>query len=54
MVAVAMTLTADVRTPPKSSGSASGSSTLRTIWKPVIPWPRAASTISGSTWRTPM
>ena len=31
IVAVAITLTAEVRIPPKMSGSASGSSTLRTI-----------------------
>ena len=34
IVAVAITLTAEIRMPPKISGSASGSSTLRTICEP--------------------
>ena len=37
IVAVAMTLTVDVLMPPKISGSASGSSTRRTICAPVMP-----------------
>ena len=53
IVAVAITLTAEVRMPPKMIGSASGSSTLRTICAPVMPTPRAASTVSGSTCVTP-
>ena len=53
IVAVAMTLTVDVRMPPKISGSASGSSTERTICAPDIPMPRAASTASRLTCRTP-
>ena len=36
-VAVAMTLTVEVLTPPKTSGSASGSSTRRRICAPVRP-----------------
>ena len=54
MVAVATTFTAEMRIPPKISGSASGSSTRRTTWAPVIPMPRAESTVSRSTWRTPV
>ena len=53
IVAVATTLTADVRRPAKIDGSASGSSILRTISMPVMPWPRAASTVSRSTCLTP-
>jgi hypothetical protein len=37
IVAVATTLTADVRKPAKIEGSASGSSILRTISMPVMP-----------------
>jgi hypothetical protein len=48
-VAVATTFTAEVLMPPKISGSASGSSTRRTICGPVMPMPRAASTVSRST-----
>src|SRR5215213_3079858 len=48
-VAVAMTLTAEVRMPAATSGRASGSSTRRTTSAPVMPTPRAASTTSGST-----
>ena len=54
IVAVAITFTAEMRIPPKISGSASGSSTRRTICAPVIPMPRAESTVSRSTWRTPV
>jgi hypothetical protein len=53
MVAVARTLTVEIRIPPKISGSASGSSTERTICVPDMPIPRAASTASRLTWRTP-
>ena len=53
IVAVAITLTTDVRMPPNSSGRASGSSIRRTLCSPVMPMPRAASTTSRSTWRTP-
>ena len=53
-VAVAMTFTVEVFTPPKTSGRASGSSTRRRICAPVRPIPRAASTASGSTPRTPV
>ena len=53
IVAVATTFTAEVRRPPKIAGRASGSSILRTISMPVMPCPRAASTVSRSTWRTP-
>ena len=53
IVAVATTLTADVRMPPKIVGSASGSSTLANDLDLGHALPRAASTISRSTWRTP-
>ena len=53
IVAVATTFTADVRIPPKTRPSESGSSTRRRICGPVMPIPRAASTASGSTSRTP-
>ena len=53
IVAVAMTFTVEVLIPPKTSGRASGSSTERTISKPDIPMPRAASTASRLTCSTP-
>ena len=46
-------LIAPVRTPAMIVGTASGSSTLRITSHSVIPIPRAASTASRSTWRTP-
>ena len=52
IVAVATTFTIEILMPPKMSGSASGSSTLRTISGSVMPIPRAESTVSGSTWVT--
>ena len=52
-MAVATTLTAESWSPPKIERVASGSSTLRTIWVSLIPIPRAASTASGETPRTP-
>ena len=45
-VAVAITFTAEVLIPPKMSGRARGNSIRRTICAPVIPMPRAASTVS--------
>ena len=53
IVAVAITKMAAIRIPAKTSGSASGSSTRRSICVPVIPIPRAASTTSRSTPSTP-
>ena len=51
--AVAMTCRTALRTPAATSGNASGSSTLRKTWPGVMPMPRAASTASRSTSRTP-
>ena len=52
-VAVASTLTTEVRMPPKTSGRARGSWTRSASWRSESPMPRAASTTSRSTWRTP-
>jgi predicted Na+-dependent transporter len=48
---VAMTAAADKRMPSSISGSAIGSCTLRSTLDSVMPMPRAASTVAGSTWR---
>ena len=53
IVAVATTLTIEMRMPPKMSGRAIGSSTWRTMSIPRMPIPREASTMPRSTWRTP-
>ncbi len=53
MIAVASTATEASRMPPKIVGSASGNSIKRTICSSLMPCPRAASTRSRSTWRTP-
>ena len=44
-----MVQTAAVRTPAMITGAASGSSTWNRRWRSVMPMPRAASTIAGST-----
>jgi len=49
IVAVAITKMAEIRTPARISGSASGSSTRRSTCASVMPMPRAASTTSRST-----
>src|SRR5690606_6945132 len=46
-VAVATIWTAEIRSPVNTSGSADGSSTLRSSSPPVMPIPRPASTSSG-------
>jgi len=53
MIAVASTVTTEMRTPLMIVGRASGASIWRTICSSLSPWPRAASTSSRSTWRTP-
>ena len=52
-MAVAITATAAVRTPAMMSGIAIGTSTRRSICRPFIPIPRAASRRSSSTSATP-
>jgi hypothetical protein len=48
------TQTVAVRMPAMITGHASGSSTSRSCWRGVIPTPRAASRIAGSTLRMPV
>jgi hypothetical protein len=48
------TQTVAVRIPAMITGQASGNSTRRSCWRGVIPTPRAASTIAGSTPRMPV
>ena len=50
---MAITFTAEMRTPAKMVGRANGSSTWRMICPSDRPIPRAESTISRSTWRMP-
>ena len=52
-VAVATTLTAEVRIPAKMVGSARGNLMRPTTCMSLMPTPLAASTISGLIWRTP-
>ena len=52
MVAVAHTCTSASRMPLVISGSASGSSTRKNFWAPVIPMPSAACFTSAGTSRT--
>src|SRR3954470_23042790 len=52
-VAAATIWTAAVRMPANITGRARGISMRRMIWLSESPWPRAASTISASTERTP-
>ncbi len=47
-VAVPITHTAAVRMPAMMMGSASGSSTMNSVWRGVMPTPSAASLIAGS------
>ena len=53
MVAVETTCSVALRMPPKMIGSASGISTRVAIWDSVMPTPREASTVAGSTALTP-
>ena len=48
-VAAPIVQTAAVRTPAMITGAASGSSTCKSRWRSVMPTPRAASTMAGST-----
>jgi hypothetical protein len=52
-VADATTSTDAVRVPATSSGTASGHSTRRRMSRPVIPRPRAASSVAGAAARKP-
>ena len=48
-VAIATIITVACRMPPRMTGTASGSSTLRSTCRGFMPMPRAASTTAGST-----
>jgi len=49
MVITPMFITTAVRTPARITGTAMGSSTMRRRWPKVMPMPRAASRMPGST-----
>ena len=53
-MAVPITQTAAVRTPAMMTGSASGSSTIASDWRSVMPTPAAACLRAGSTAMMPV
>ena len=53
-MAVPITQTAAVRTPAMMTGSASGSSTITSDWRSVMPTPAAACLSAGSTAMMPV